>query len=289
MTIDPKDYRVHAKRALRLKDWPTRGKPFYRTERQYRAALADQQARLDGLQKLLWAGRRHAMLVIFQGMDAAGKDSAIGHIFASVNPEGCDVTTFGAPSVLELRHDFLWRAVCRLPERGRIGIFNRSYNEEVLVVRVHPQMLAGEGLPPAPKHAADLWQERFRSIVNLEDHLCRNATLVVKIFLHLSHDEQRRRLLQRIDEPDKNWKISRADIAERQFWKQYMDAYAACLAATSTRIAPWYVVPADDKKNARLIVSEILIRTLKKLDMSYPEPDEARHEELDEMRKELGA
>jgi PPK2 family polyphosphate:nucleotide phosphotransferase len=288
MTIEPKDYRVGAGRAVRLKKWPTLGKPFYRGEKQYRDILARQQSQLDKLQKLLYADRRHALLLIMQGMDAAGKDSAIGHIFASVNPEGCEVFSFGPPSAEELRHDFLWRAVCRLPERGRIGIFNRSYYEEVLVVRVHPQVLAAENLPHVPKHGATLWKERFRSITELESHLCRNGTVVVKIFLHLSYEEQRKRFLARIDEADKNWKFSLADIQERQFWKHYMDAYAACLAATSSHAAPWYIVPADDKKNAHLIISEILMARLKKLDMAYPKPGPTRHEELIQIREELG-
>ena len=288
MSIEPKDYRVRAGHAVRLKKCPTLGKPFYRGDKQYREILARQQQQLDKLQKLLYADRRRALLLIMQGMDAAGKDSAIAHIFAAVNPEGCEVFSFGPPSSEELKHDFLWRAVCRLPERGRIVIFNRSYYEDVLVVRVHPQVLTAENLPHVPKHDATLWKERFRSITDLESHLCRNGTVVVKILLHLSYEEQRKRFLARIDEADKNWKFSLADIQERQFWKRYMDAYEACLAATSTPAAPRYIVPADDKKNAHLIISEILIATLKKLDMAYPQPTEARHEELMQIRKELG-
>ena len=285
MIIDPRGFRVRAGHAVKLKKWPTAIKPVYKSPQAYAEGMAQQQ--LDELQRLLYASRRNALLVIFQGMDGAGKDSAIGHIFASVNPEGCEVFSFQQPSAEELRHDFLWRAVCRLPERGRIGIFNRSYYEEVLIVRVHPHLLEHESLAARPQSRDGLWKGRYRSIVDLERHLIRNGTVPVKFFLHLSREEQRKRFLQRIEEPDKNWKFSMADIQERQYWKRYTDAYAACLAATSTEVAPWYVVPADDKKNAHLIISEILIRTLQAFDMSYPKSGRARREELGQIRKEL--
>jgi PPK2 family polyphosphate:nucleotide phosphotransferase len=287
MIIDPSDFRVRAGHAVKLKKWRTALKPAYKSPEAYAEGIAQQQQQLDKLQKLLYASRRKALLVILQGMDAAGKDSAIGHIFASVNPEGCEVFSFQQPSAEELKHDFLWRAVCRLPERGRIGIFNRSYYEEVLVVRVHPHLLEQELLEGRAQRRKTLWKERYRSIVELEHHLIRNGTVPVKFFLHLSHEEQRKRFLQRIEEPDKNWKFSMADIEERQYWKRYMDAYAACLAATSTDLAPWYIVPADDKKNAHLIISEILIRTLQAFDMSYPKSGRARREELVQIRKKL--
>ena len=211
-------------------------------------------------------------------MDAAGKDGAIRHVMSGVNPQGCQVFSFKHPSAEELEHDFLWRTTRRLPERGRIGIFNRSYYEEVLIVRVHPEILRSQGLPDELLDEKTIWQERYRSIVDLEKHLHRNGTRIIKFFLHLSKEEQRKRFLERIDEPDKNWKFSLADIEERKFWKHYMKAYEACLSATSTKHAPWYVVPADDKENARLIISQIILDTLKELKMSYPKPTKARRQ-----------
>ena len=212
---------------------------------------------LSSLQQLHYAFNRYALLLIFQGMDSAGKDGAIRHVMSGVNPEGCDVFSFKQPSAEELEHDFLWRTTCRLPERGRIGIFNRSYYVEVLVVRVHPEILRSQRLPDKLLDEKTIWMERYRSIVDLEEHLHRNGTRIVKIFLPLSKNEQRKRSLERLDEPDKNWKFSLSDIHERKYWKHYMKAYEACLDATSTRHAPWYVVPADDKENARLIVSQL--------------------------------
>ena len=220
-------------------------------------------------------------------MDAAGKDGAVRHVMSGVNPEGCEVFSFKQPSAEELKHDFLWRSTCRLPERGRIGIFNRSYYEEVLVVRVHPELLAGQGLPQELLDAKDLWKDRYRSIVDLEKHLFCNGTRIVKIFLNLSKGEQRKRFLERIDEPDKNWKFSLADIHERKYWKHYMKASEACLNATSTRRAPWYVVPADDKENARLIVSQIVLDALGGLKMAYPKTSAERRRELKAIQKQL--
>jgi PPK2 family polyphosphate:nucleotide phosphotransferase len=286
MAIDPKDYRVRAKHAVKLGHWPTAIKPLYRSEEAYQETLSRQQHKLDELQKLLYAERRHALLVIFQGMDAAGKDSAIAHIFGSVNPQGCEVFSFQQPSAEELKHDFLWRAVCRLPERGRIGIFNRSYYEDVLVVKVHPKLLDNQALPHAGNRKT-LWKERYRSIDDLERHLCRNGTTIAKFFLHLSREEQRKRFLQRIDDEDKNWKLSTADLQERKFWPDYMAAYSACLAATSSDFAPWYIVPADDKKNTRLIISGILIDILSGMGLRYPRASPAHRAELVEVRREL--
>ena len=227
------------------------------------------------------------MLLIFQAMDAAGKDGAIRHVMSGVNPQGCQVFSFQHPSVEELDHDFLWRTTQCLPERGRIGIFNRSYYEEVLIVRVHPEILRAERLPEYLHDEKTVWEERYRSIVGLENHLYHNGTRIIKFFLHLSEEEQRKRFLARIDEPEKNWKFSLADIEERKFWPQYMQAYEACLSATSTKIAPWYVVPADDKENARLIISRIVLDTFKTLKMSYPDTDAKRQQELLSIRKEL--
>jgi PPK2 family polyphosphate:nucleotide phosphotransferase len=226
-------------------------------------------------------------VVIFQAMDAAGKDGAIRHVMSGVNPQGCQVFSFEHPSATELEHDFLWRTTCDLPERGRIGIFNRSYYEEVLIVRVHRDILLGEGLPDPPHHDKKLWHDRYRSITDLERHLYVNGTRIIKFFLHLSKEEQRKRLLARIDEPDKNWKFSLADIKERGYWKQYMTAYEDCLSATSTRDAPWYVVPADDKENARLIVSRIVLDTFEGLKMTYPKSNAKRRRELQSFRKQL--
>ena len=242
---------------------------------------------MSALQRLHYASNRYAVLLIFQGMDAAGKDGAIRHVMSGVNPQGCQVFSFKQPSAEELEHDFLWRTTRRLPERGRIGIFNRSYYEEVLIVRVHPEMLRSQGLPDGLLDEKAIWNDRYRSIVDLEAHLHRNGTRIIKFFLHQSKDEQRKRFLERIDDPDKNWKFSLADIEERKLWNDYMQAYEACLSATSTAYAPWYVVPADDKKNARLIVSQIILDTMKELGMSYPTVDKARVEELQDIRKEL--
>ena len=242
---------------------------------------------LSSLQRLHYASSRYALLLIFQGMDAAGKDGAIRHVMSGVNPQGCEVFSFKQPSAEELEHDFLWRTTRRLPERGRIGIFNRSYYEEVLVVRVHPEVLRGQGLPDQLLGEKTMWEERYRSIVDLEEHLHRNGTRIVKLFLHVSKDEQRKRFLERIDEADKNWKVSLSDIHERGYWKDYMKAYEECLSATSTRHAPWYVVPADDKENARLIVSQIVLDTFNGLEMAYPKTTKKRRLELKAIGKQL--
>ena len=236
---------------------------------------------------MLYACNRCAVLLIFQAMDAAGKDGAIKHVMSGVNPQGCQVFSFKHPSAEELDHDFLWRTTRCLPERGRIGIFNRSYYEEVLIVRVHPEILRGENLPESLFHDKAVWRERYRSILDLERHLYLNGTRVVKFFLHISKEEQRKRFLQRIDEPEKNWKFSRADIEERNLWDDYMRAYEACIAATSTRHAPWYIVPADDKLNARVIISQIVCDTLLSLKLSYPKSNKDRRAELESIRKLL--
>jgi PPK2 family polyphosphate:nucleotide phosphotransferase len=220
-------------------------------------------------------------------MDAAGKDGAIAHVMSGVNPQGCQVFSFKHPSAEELKHDFLWRTTRDLPERGRIGIFNRSYYEEVLIARVHPEILRGEGLPDAGADLRKIWHARYRSILDLETHLSRNGTRIIKFFLHLSKEEQRKRFIDRIDKPEKNWKFSVADIEERKFWKDYMRVYGKCLSATSTKHAPWYVIPADDKLNARLIVSRILVDTMEGLDLSFPKTTAARRRELSLLRKKL--
>jgi PPK2 family polyphosphate:nucleotide phosphotransferase len=287
MHLPLKRFRVAEDTKVRLKDWPTEVKPFYKSKEEYQALLDGQVDELSELQTRLYADDRHALLVIFQSMDAAGKDGAVKHVMSGVNPQGCQVFSFKHPSAEDLDHDFLWRTTRCLPERGRIGIFNRSYYEEVLIVRVHPEILAAQRLPEETTHDDDFWKHRYRSIKDLEKHLYRNGTRVVKIYLHLSKDEQQRRFLARIDDPDKNWKFSVGDVKERERWKDYMDAYEACLEATSTSRAPWYVVPADDKANARLIIAEILVETLKDLDLKYPPTSPDRRKELLAMRRLL--
>ena len=287
MTIRSVDFRVQEGEEVNLKKRSTLVEPVYGSKDQYRQLLNEHIARLSSLQQVLYASNSHAILLIFQAMDAAGKDGAIKHVMSGVNPQGCQVFSFEHPSVAELEHDFLWRTTRDLPQRGRIGIFNRSYYEEVLIARVHPEILRSEGLPDALLKDDNVWHGRYRSIVDLERHLTSNGTRIVKFFLHLSKEEQRRRFLSRIDEPEKNWKFSQADIEERGFWKQYMKAYEQCLGATSTKFAPWYVVPADDKENARLIVSQIVLDALDGLQMSFPEVTEARREELRSIRERL--
>ncbi len=287
MKIDIKDFRVRPGEKVALKEWPTIVKPFYKSEKEYQKLLEKHVAELSKMQRLFYASKSYAMLLLFQAMDAAGKDGAIRHVMSGVNPQGCQVFSFKQPSADELAHDFLWRTTCRLPERGEIGIFNRSYYEEVLVVRVHPEILRSQGLADELRDEKTIWEGRYRSIVDLESHLYRNGTRTVKVFLHLSKDQQRKRFLERIDEPEKNWKFSMADIQERGYWKQYMEAYEDCLAATSTHHAPWYVVPADDKENARLIVSRIVLETLGDLKMAYPKTTAKRRQELKAIREQL--
>jgi PPK2 family polyphosphate:nucleotide phosphotransferase len=279
-------FRVRDGESVDLKDWPTRVKPFYTSKDDLQERLQRHVQEISDLQALLYASNSYAILLIFQAMDAAGKDGAIKHVMSGVNPQGCQVFSFKHPSLEELDHDFLWRTTRCLPERGRIGIFNRSYYEEVLIVRVHPDLLHAEGLPEGSA-GDDVWKDRYRSIRQLEGHLHRNGTRIVKFFLHLSKEEQRKRFLSRIDDPEKNWKFSRADVDERKYWKDYMKAYAACLSATSTRESPWYVVPADDKKNARLIISEVFLETLRGLKLSFPKLADDQRKELLAIRKLL--
>jgi len=287
MKIHSNDFRVREGDKVNLKKWPTKVDPVYKSKEQYQELLSKHVAQLSSQQQLLYASNRYAVLLIFQAMDAAGKDGAISHVMSGVNPQGCQVFSYKHPSAAELEHDFLWRTTRDLPERGRIGIFNRSYYEEVLIVRVHPEILRSEAIPGTPHHDKEVWQDRYRSIVDLEKHLYGNGTRIIKFFLHLSKEEQRKRFLARIDEPEKNWKFSAADIAERGFWKQYMNAYEKCLGATSTGHAPWYVVPADDKENARLIVSRIVLDTLEELKMAYPKTSAKHRRELLSIRKQL--
>jgi len=287
MKMDSNDFRVPAGTTVDLRKWPTRVKPVYKSKKSYHKLLQSHVEELSELQRLHYASNNYALLLIFQAMDAAGKDGAIRHVMSGVNPQGCQVFSFKHPSATELEHDFLWRTTRSLPERGRIGIFNRSYYEEVLIVRVHPEILHGQGLPDKLLDEQAVWRGRYRSIEDLEGHLYRNGTRIIKFFLHLSKEEQRKRFLERIDEPDKNWKFSAADIHERKYWNQYMTAYEECLSATSSDHAPWYIVPADDKKNARLIVSKTVRDSLNGLGMAYPKTTANRRQELKSIRKLL--
>jgi len=286
MNINSSNFRVSAGEKIKLKKWPTWIKPRYKSKKQYQEILSEHIHKLSAQQSLLYASNRYSLLLIFQGMDTAGKDGVIKHVMSGINPQGCEVFSFKQPSSDELEHDFLWRTTVRLPERGHIGIFNRSYYEEVLIVRVHPEILHSEGLI-GELNEADIWEGRYQSIMDLENHLSRNGTRIIKFFLHLSKDEQRKRLLARIDQPDKNWKLSLADVEERKFWDHYRKTYEACLSGTSTKKALWYVVPADDKENARLIVSEIILNILEELGMVYPEMDKTHRKELQSIRKLL--
>ena len=287
MKLNSSDFRVKEGDTVNLAKWPTKVEPVYESKEQYHELLAKHVARLSAQQQLLYASNRYAILIIFQGMDAAGKDGAIKHVMSGVNPQGCQVFSFKHPSASELQHDFLWRTTRDLPELGRIGIFNRSYYEEVLIARVHPDILRSEGVPDYHENDEKVWHDRFRSIRNLERHLSANGTRVIKFFLHLSRDEQTKRFLERIDQPEKNWKFSSADIAEREFWKHYMVAYETCLGTTSTTDSQWHIVPADDKENSRLIISHIILDILEELKMAYPQSDTKRKQELQSIRERL--
>lgn len=287
MHINSKDFRVREGANVDLGAWPTRVDPVYSSNDEYQGLLRKHVKALSAQQELLYASNHYAVLLIFQAMDAAGKDGAIRHVMSGVNPQGCQVFSYKHPSDAELKHDFLWRTTRDLPERGRIGIFNRSYYEEVLIVRVHPKILHGQGVSATAPDGKPIWPERYRSIVELERHLDRNGTRIIKFFLHLSKEEQRKRFLDRIDRPEKNWKFSLADIEERKYWKDYRRAYEKCLSATSTKCAPWFVVPADDKLNTRLIVSRIVLDTIAALQLNYPKSSPARRRELLSLRKKL--
>ena len=281
------DYRVTRGKKLELAKRPSAVDPLYGSKENYRDLLAQYREEISDMQKVLYAHNRYAILLIFQGMDGSGKDSAIRHVMSGVNPQGCQVFSFKRPSDEELEHDFLWRTTLRLPERGRIGIFNRSYYEEVLVARVLPEVLAAQRLPEECVNPKTIWKERFADIAQFEDYLVRNGTRIVKFFLHISKEEQRRRLLARIDEPDKNWKFEMGDLDMRKRWDDFQRAYADAIAATSTASAPWYVVPADDKHNARLIISHVITDTLRGLRMDFPQVTEEQRKRLKAARRVL--
>lgn len=285
--INQADYLIPPKAKLDLDKRATRIEPLYSSTQNYKEQLNTSVKQLQKLQELLYAHNRYSLLIIFQAMDAAGKDGAIRHVMSGINPQGCRVYSFKHPSANELEHDFLWRSQSALPERGHIGIFNRSYYEEVLIVKVRPELLAAQNLPCKRTNSNGFWRDRYRSIVDSEAHLVRNGTRVIKFFLHISREEQRQRFIDRIDNPDKHWKFSDADIEQRQHWDAYMNAYAQCMSNTSTADAPWYLIPADDKKNARLIISTIINQTLSELDLSYPEVSDARRKELEAIRVQL--
>lgn len=258
------------------------------SKKECRELLRELRERLQELQHVLYADDRYAILLVFQAMDAAGKDGTIRAVLEGVNPSGCQVYSFKQPSIVELDHDFLWRTTKRLPQRGRIGVFNRSHYEEVLVVRVHPALLEQQNLPPYPK-GNRVWDRRFRSIRDDEEHLARNGTIILKFWLNVSKEEQRKRFLSRLDEPEKNWKFSSSDVRERGFWDDYMAAYEDALNATSRPDAPWYAIPADDKPYMRLQVAELFVETLERLDLHYPEVGKRERERFDEMRALLEA
>jgi PPK2 family polyphosphate:nucleotide phosphotransferase len=278
---------VREGKTVNLKKWPTEVEPYYKSKKHLKTLLRERIDEMSELQTLLYASDRYALLVIFQAMDAAGKDGAIKHVMSGVNPQGCQVFSFKHPSGEELDHDFLWRAARALPERGRIGIFNRSYYEEVLIVRVHPELLRAEKLPDEALNEKTIWRDRFRSIRHFEAHLHRNGTRIVKFFLHLSKEEQRKRFLARIDEPDKNWKFRREDVEERKYWNDYMKAYEACLSATSTTDSPWYAVLPMTKGITRLLISQIILDTVQGLKMEYPKLTKEQRNELKALRKLL--
>jgi PPK2 family polyphosphate:nucleotide phosphotransferase len=280
-------FRVNEGSKVDLKDHPTDYTGDYKDKSAAVEDLAKNVERLAVLQDVLYAQNVHSLLIIFQAMDAAGKDSAIKHVMSGINPQGCQVTAFKAPSAEELDHDFLWRCQQALPERGRIGIFNRSHYEEVLVVRVHPNILQSQQLPDDIKNDKDIWKKRYRQIRDWEEMLADNGTHMIKFFLNVSKDEQKKRFLERIDQPDKNWKFSAGDAKERALWKDYMNAYVDAMSATSTERSPWYVIPADKKWFTRLAVSEVIVKSLESLNMKYPVLTPEHQSELAECKKIL--
>jgi PPK2 family polyphosphate:nucleotide phosphotransferase len=281
-----RSYRVDDGKHFRLKDFDPADTGHLRSVEHAQEDLQKDIARMADLQSKLYAQDSWALLLIFQALDAAGKDGTINHVMSGVNPEGCQVYSFKVPSDAELQHDFLWRTARCLPERGHIGIFNRSYYEEVLVVRVHPKALENEKLP-ARLVTKDIWEERFEDICSFERHMARNGTVIRKFFLHLSKKEQKRRFLARLEEPEKNWKFSASDILEREYWDDYQKAYEDMIRNTATRHAPWYVIPADNKWFTHLAVSAAIVETLEELGLAYPKVDAAKRRELQAARQTL--
>ncbi len=288
-------FRVPAGKKVRLKDydpaWSGEGIGGSKAERKERAAkiLTEDVSELAQAQEMLYADDSWSLLVIFQAMDAAGKDSTIKHVMSGINPQGCQVYSFKHPSAEELDHDFLWRCTKALPERGRIGIFNRSYYEEVLIVKVHPELLASQRIPGSEAESKKIWEHRYESINNWESHLTRNGTAIVKFFLNVSKDKQRERFLDRVNDPTKHWKFAAGDLAERGHWGEYMKAYEDCLAATSTKSAPWYVIPADHKWVSRTLVAAILTETMKSLGLKWPKVNDEQKRQIKEAKAILEA
>ena len=276
------DFRYDGDKKFILKKADTKISDLYDDKDEYKKMLEDNADELDKLQSMMYAHNRYGLLVILQAMDAAGKDGTLKRVFAGVNPIGVKIHSFKRPSENELAHDFMWRSSIRLPERGSITVFNRSYYEEVLIVKVHPEIVTNvQRLPTEITEDMDkLWENRYEDIVNSEQYLYHNGIRVVKFFLHVSKKEQAERLIARIEDPAKNWKFEEGDVKERESWDKYMEAFEECINATATEKAPWYVIPADDKKNMRLMVGQIIAEEMKKLDISYPEADEKRHAEL---------
>lgn len=289
--IDPSDFRITGKEKFSIADAPNKIDDLYSDKKDYKDLLEEYQEEINELQKMMYAHNRYSMLLIFQAMDAAGKDGTIKHVMSGINPHGLQIFSFKKPSTNELEHDFMWRTSKCLPERGRVGIFNRSYYEEVLVVKVHPEILTKYQMIPKEftQDVDQVFRERYQDIANFEQYLHRQGIQVMKFFLNLSKEEQKERFLDRIDRQDKNWKFSESDVKERQYWDQYMEAYEEAINATASEEAPWYVVPADDKKNMRLIVSQLILNRMKTLDMNYPLVTDERRAELQEIRKELVA
>jgi PPK2 family polyphosphate:nucleotide phosphotransferase len=281
-------YRISDGASFRLRDHDPGEIGEFNTKKEGRERLEEGRRRLGAMQDVFYAHDRYALLLIFQAMDGAGKDSVIKHVMSGLNPQGCQVYSFKEPSSEDLDHDLLWRTSRCLPERGRIGVFNRSYYEEVLIVRVHPHVLKRQKLPE-DVHGDDIWAQRFESINGLERHLTRNGTVVRKFFLNISREEQRQRFLARLDEPEKNWKFALGDVKERAQWERYMEAYEDMIRHTSTPEAPWYVVPADHKWYTRLVVADAIADTLESLPLAYPTVDESKREELARARAALEA
>jgi len=285
--INSKDYAVKENQKIDISKIKTRTKAHYSSKKQYKKILKAQIKQLSELQQIHYASNKHSVLIIFQAMDAAGKDSTIRHVMSGINPQGCQVFSFKQPSKEELDHDFLWRSTKRLPERGRIGIFNRSYYEEVLVVKVHPELLQYQDLPKEVMNSKTLFEDRYTSINNFEKHLCENGTVIIKFFLNVSKEEQKNRFIARLNQPSKNWKFSEGDLTERKKWDKYMEAYEKCIENTSKENAPWYVIPADDKKNMRLIVSQIIVDTFKNLNLTYPKATQLTKEKINNIIENL--
>ena len=297
MSIDAENFKIPSDKKIKLKDSDSGWEPKWAAEAEEKegkkavkekasAYLEESRQKLVGLQELFWANGTYSILIILQGMDAAGKDGTIEHVMAGVNPQGCQVTGFKTPSEEELNHDFLWRHYKALPERGRIGIFNRSYYEDVLIVKVHPEVLAKEKLPEDDK-GKDFWSERYDDINMFERHLVRNGTIILKFFLNISQNEQKSRLLKRLEDPDKQWKFSLTDLSERTRWNDYMDAYEEMLNKTSTEWAPWYLIPADKKWVTHSAISEIIVSQIKKLNLEYPVLSKEQSEALEKAKLEL--